>query len=173
MQQNGSPRPVAPLVRELHFAGGGLLVVGLGGLVSSLLLIDGPLRALLLFAVSGTTLGVTGALRCGWIDEVTAVAVPPGAALERRRDTVQRTAVILLPACVLIAACLPLAVGLAALIAGVVAGTGVGDLAGARRARRREQATGSVLYRELGGHPFAGPRRPLYTRPRSASTLST
>lgn len=173
MQQNDSARPVAPLVRELRSVGGGLLVVGVGGLAASVVLIDGPLRALLLFAVSGTALGVTGVLRGGWIDEAAAPAVPPGATVERRRDTVQRTVVISLPACVLIAACLPLAVGLAALIAGVVAGTGIGDLAGARRARRREQGTASALYRELGGHPFAGPRRPLYTRPRSASTLST
>lgn len=153
--------------------GGGLLTVGATGLAASLVLIDGPLRALLLFAVSGTVVGVTGALRGGWIDDETAPSVPPGTAVEGRRDTIQRTLVILLPACALIVACLPLAVGLAALIAGVVAGTGVGDLAGARRAQRRERDTGATLYRELGGHPFAGPRRPLYTRPRSASTLST
>lgn len=173
MSQDPRSRPVAPLVRELRCIGGGLLAVGAGGLAASLVLIDGPLRALLLFAVSGTAVGVTAALRGGWIDEETAPTVPPGTAVEGRRDTVQRTLVVLLPACVLVAACLPLAVGLAALISGVVAGTGVGDLAGARRARRRQLGTGATLYRELGGHPFAGPRRPLYTRPRSASTLST
>ena len=150
-----------------------MLAVAAGGLAASLVLIDGPLRALVLFAVSTAVVGLTGALRGGWIDEAAAPAVPPGTPVEGRRDTVQRTLVILLPACALIAACLPLAVGLAALIAGVVAGTGIGDLAGARRARRREAAAATTLYRELGGHPFAGPRRPLYTRPRSASTLST
>lgn len=173
MQDNGRSRPVAPLARELRNVGGGLLAVGAAGLAASLAVIDGPLRALLLFAVAAAVVSAAGVVRGGWIDEAAAPAVLPGATFERPRDTAQRTAVIVLPACVLIGACLPVAAGLAALIAGVVAGTGVGDLAGVRRVRRREEASGAALYRELGGHPFAGPRRPLYTRPRSASTLST
>ncbi len=58
-----------------------------------------------------------------------------------------------------------LSAGLAAVLGGVVAGLGIVDLANLTALRRRQAAGREVVYRELGGSPFAGGRRPLYTRP--------
>ncbi|MEQ9093382.1 MAG: hypothetical protein RLN63_04695, partial [Miltoncostaeaceae bacterium] len=59
------------------------------------------------------------------------------------------------------------------IVAGVLTGTALGEMRARALAGRRETADGGELVRELGPHPFAGPRRPLYTRPRSDSTLAT
>lgn len=166
-------RPVAPLVRELTTAGAGFAAAGVVGLAAAIVVIDAPIRALALWATSAAVVGAAMALRAGWIDAAPAGPCPAGTRVESRRDTLQRHAVVMAPALVAVAVCLPLATGLGALIAGMVAGTGAGDLRGARVARRREDRERTTLVRELGGHPFAGPRRPLYILERSASTFRT
>ncbi len=166
-------RPVAPLSRELATAATAFLGVGAGGLVAALALIDNPVRALMLFATSALVVGAAMSMRAGWILVAPAPAGPGDVRVETRRDTVQRHVVVALPAVIMVAVCLVLGVGLGALVAGVVAGTGAGDLAGLRLARRREAHDGGLLLRELGGHPFANPRRPLYIRSLRANTFST
>lgn len=166
-------RPVAPLARELTVAAAGTALVAAGGLAAALATIDGPLRGVLLFVVSAAVVGATQAARAAWIGHAPAPAVADGAPVERRADTIRRHVVILVPAAVLVGVCVVVGGGLGALIAGVVAGTAAGDARALNVARRREGRDGAVLLRELGGHPFAGPRRPLYIRSRSESTLFT
>ena len=48
---------------------------------------------------------------------------------------------------------------------GVVAAVGAVDIRNFRWVRDRERAEGDELFRELGGSPFAGGKRALYTRP--------
>ncbi|HMM49753.1 MAG TPA: hypothetical protein PKE32_09125, partial [Miltoncostaeaceae bacterium] len=105
----------------------------------------------------------------GWFARVPAPPASDMALRESTADTVRRTAVISAPALVVLIVALVVGAGLGALIAGVVVGSALGDLRGGRLAAREERE----LWRELGAHPFSGPRRPIYTRPRSASTLRT
>jgi hypothetical protein len=60
---------------------------------------------------------------------------------------------------------LTLSGGIGAVFGGVLAGIGIIDLANLAALRRRQEAGREVVFRELGGSPFAGGRRPLYTRP--------
>jgi hypothetical protein len=153
----------------------GAAQAGLGGagLIASMAVIDEPVRALVLFAVSAALVGGASVVRAGWIARAPASPAPPGVGEESAADTRRRTVVVAAPALVLMVAALVVGGGLGALVAGVIAGSGAGELRGARLTGRREAAEGLDLWRELGAHPFAGPRRPLYTRPRSASTLRT
>ena len=173
MPPPGPARPVAPLVREQSYMGTGHAVVGVGGLALALATIDGPLRGVILFAVAAAVVGLAGWLRQGWIATAEAPPASASAARETARDTRRRTAVVVAPAALLIGGAFLVGGGLAALAAGVVAGTAAGELRGARVAHRRGVADGVDLWRELGPHPFAGPRRPIYLVPRSASTLRT
>lgn len=166
-------RPISPLRRELGHLGAAQLALGAAGLVASLVVIDEPLRAVLLFAVAAGVIGAATALRAGWIARAPAPPAPAGAALESAGDTLRRTIVTTVPALVLLVAAVAVGGGLGALMAGVLAGSGAGELRGVRLADRRAGVEGGDLWRELGPHPFSGPRRPLYTRPRSASTLRT
>jgi hypothetical protein len=166
-------RPIAPLVRELRLAGRAHLAIGVTGLAAALWTIDSPARAAILFAVAAVVIGGAGWARSAWIPEAEARAPDPSAMRESRSDTRRRTTVVAVPAAVLVGAALLIGGGLGALVAGVVAGTGVGELRGAHLARRRAEGCGAEIWRELGRHPFTGQRRPLYTLPRSASTLRT
>lgn len=166
-------RPIAPLRRELAYAGAAQAGLGAAGLVASMVVIDEPLRAVLLFSVAAAVIGGASALRAGWITGAPAPPAPPGAHAESAADTLRRTVVVAVPALALVVASLAVGGGLGALVAGVVAGSGAGEIRGARLAERRGTAPEGELWRELGPHPFAAPRRPLYTRPRSASTLRT
>lgn len=173
MPEPAFARPIAPLRRELGLVGAAQLALGAAGLVASVVLIDEPLRAVLLFAVPAAVIGAAATLRAGWISRAPAPAAPAGVALESAGDTLRRTLVTTAPALVLLVAAVAVGGGLGALVAGVLAGSGSGELRGARLADRRSGPEGGDLWRELGAHPFSGPRRPLYTRPRSASTLRT
>jgi hypothetical protein len=126
----------------------------------------------LLFAVGAIIVGTAMWFRAGWVGTAEAPAVAPER-VERPRETVQRHVVVAVPAAVTVGVCLALGTGLGALVAGVVAGTAAGEVRALRLARAREGREGGELLRELGPHPFAAPRRPLYIRSRSASTSST
>jgi hypothetical protein len=155
------------------YAGAAQGALGAAGLAAAVAVIDAPLRAVLLFAVAAGVIGGASALRAAWIADAPAPAAAPGARTESVADTRRRTAVVGAPALALLIAALVVGGGLGALTAGVLAGAAAGELRGARLAGRREATSECELWRELGPHPFAGPRRPLYTRPRRASTLRT
>ena len=55
--------------------------------------------------------------------------------------------------------------GLAVVMGGVVAAVGAVDIRNFRWVRDRERAEGEAIFRERGASPFAGGKRPLYTRP--------
>ena len=79
----------------------------------------------------------------------------------------------MLPAILAVAVCTAIAPGLGVIVGGVVAAVGLIDLRNRAWAQSREREDGTELLRELGRSPFATGRRPLYTRPRKASTLRT
>lgn len=166
-------RPVSPLAREVTAAAAGQATLAAGGLTAALITVDGLPRALILWAVTTLVVGAAQAARAGWLASEPAPAVPAAARCERPGDTVRRTVVVLVPAVALQVAALLVGAGLGAIVAGVLTGTALGELRGRALVRRREAGGDGELLRELGGQPFAGPRRPLYTRPRSDSTLAT
>ncbi len=87
------------------------------------------------------------------------------ARVEAPRLTVRRVLISLVLPLIAVGVAAALGPGLAVVMGGVVAGVGAGDIRNFRWVRERERDGGDVLFRELGGSPFAGGKRPLYTRP--------
>jgi hypothetical protein len=105
--------------------------------------------------------------------EAPAPPVDPAATLEEPSHTTRRSVIGMVPAIAAVAVCSVIAPGLGVVVGGVVAAVGLVDLRNRAWAQRREREEGAELVRELGRSPFATGRRPLYTRPRKASTLRT
>jgi hypothetical protein len=166
--------PVARLVQELGVTGAGQLAVGLAVLAVGLTSADlEPARALVPFAVVFLVVAGLSALQSRWMREAPTPPVDPAATLEEPSHTTRRSVIGMLPAIAAVAVCAVVAPGLGVVVGGVVAAVGLIDLRNRAWARRREREEGAELVRELGRSPFATGRRPLYTRPRKASTLRT
>lgn len=161
-------RPIAALHTELRITALVLLVTGAAGLAGAIARELGVVEALVAALVIAVLVAAVHALvNHRWLraQARSAPRAGEGVRVEERRLTVRRTLVGLAPAVVLIAGAVGLAPGVAAPLCGMLLGFGAVDLAGALWAERRRRETGDTLYRELGGSPFAGVRRPLYTRP--------
>ena len=167
-------RPVARLVTELSVTGVGQLALGLAVLAVALSATDiEPARALVPFAVTFAVLSGLSVYQSRWMRDAPTPPADPEARVEEPSLTTRRSLVGLAPAILAVAVGTLVGPGLGVVLGGVVAGVGVIDLRNRARVREREQETGTEIYRELGGSPFSTGRRPLYTRPRNASTLAT
>ena len=166
--------PVARLVTELSVTGVGQLALGLAVLAVGLTSADiDPARVLVPFAVVFLVMCGLSVYQSRWLRQAPAPPVDPAARLEEPSDTTRRSIVGILPAIVAVSVCTIIAPALGVIVAGVVAAVGVIDLRNRAWAQDREREEGSELLRELGRSPFATGKRPLYTRPRKASTLRT
>lgn len=166
--------PVARLVTELSVTGVGQLALGLAVLAVGLTSADiAPARVLVPFAVVFLVMCGLSLHLSRWIRRGDAPPVDPAARLEEPSDTARRSIVAIVPAIVAVAVCTIVAPAFGVIVGGVVAAIGLVDLRNRAWAQERERETGAELVRALGRSPFATGRRPVYTRPRKASTLRT
>ena len=159
-------RPIARLDIELRASGTLALAIGAAGLVGALGRGSDPARAVLAFVVAAAILAAISTVGTRFLRS--SDRLPPaaqGVLVEPPSQTMRRTVVAMTLPMVAVLALIALSGGVAAVIGGVVAGIGLVDLANLTALRRRQAAGREVIYRELGGSPFAGGRRPLYTRP--------
>ncbi len=108
-----------------------------------------------------------------WLRQAPTPRIDPGTRVEGPSDTARRSLIHVLPAIAAVAVCTMVSPGVGVIVGGVVAAVGLIDLRNRSWAQEREREGGSEILRELGRSPFAAGRRPLYTRPRKASTLRT
>ncbi len=101
-----------------------------------------------------------------------ATRVPEGAVAEGLGGTRRRVTVAFLPVALVMAALVALSPAAAALIAGVPAGIGAGDLWFLQWVQRFQRERGDELLREVGS-PFAVRQRSLYTFPMNDATDPT
>ena len=166
--------PVARLVTELSVTGVGQLALGLAVLAVGLTAVDiEPVRILVPFAVVFAVMCGLSVYQSRWMRQAPTPPVDPEARVEEPSDTTRRSLVHILPAIVAVAVCTIIAPGLGVIVGGVVAAVGLIDLRNRAWAQEREREAGAEIMRELGRSPFTSGRRPLYTRPRKASTLRT
>ena len=166
--------PVARLVTELSVTGVGQLALGLAVLAVGLTSADlEPARVLVPFAIVFLVMCALSVYQSRWLRQAPAPPLDPAARLEEPSDTTRRSIIGILPAIVAVSVCTIIAPALGVIVAGVVAAVGLIDLRNRAWAQDREREEGSELLRALGRSPFATGKRPLYTRPRKASTLRT
>ena len=167
-------RPVARLVHELSVTGVGQLALGLAVLAVALSATDiEPARALVPFAITFAVMSGLSLYQSRWMRDAPMPPANPDARVEEPSLRTRRSLVGLAPALLGVAVGTLIGPGLGVVLGGVVAGVGVIDLRNRAWAREREHEMGAEIQRELGGSPFSTGRRPLYTRPRNASTLAT
>jgi hypothetical protein len=159
-------RPIARLDLELQVSGTLMLAIGAAGLFGALGRGSDPARAILAFAVAAAVLAAMSAVATRFVRSKD--RLPPaaqGVLVEPPSQTMRRSIVAATLPMLAVLALIAISGGVAAAIGGVAAGVGLVDLANLTALRRRQAAGREVIYRELGGSPFAGGRRPLYTRP--------
>jgi ABC-type Fe3+ transport system permease subunit len=166
--------PVARLVTELSITGVGQLALGLAVLAVGLTSTDvDPVRILVPFAVVFAVVCGLSLYQTRWLRQAPTPTVDPDARVEELSDTTRRSLVHIVPAIVAVAVCTIIAPAVGVIVGGVVAAVGLIDLRNRAWAQQRERDADAELMRELGRSPFTPGRRPLYTRPRKASTLRT
>jgi hypothetical protein len=166
--------PVARLVTELSVTGVGQLALGLAVLAVGLTAADiDPVRVVVPFAIVFLVMCGLSVYQSRWLRDAPTPPVDPDARIEEPSDTTRRSLVAILPAIIAVAACTVIAPGLGVIVGGLVAAVGVVDLRNRAWAQDREREAGAEILRQLGRSPFTSGRRPLYTRPRKASTLRT
>jgi hypothetical protein len=166
--------PVARLVTELSVTGVGQLALGLAVLAVGLTAADiDPVRVVVPFAIVFLVMCGLSVYQSRWLRDAPTPPVDPDARIEEPSDTTRRSLVAILPAIIAVAACTVIAPGLGVIVGGLVAAVGVVDLRNRAWAQDREREAGAEILRQLGRSPFTSGRRPLYPRPRKASTLRT
>lgn len=167
------PAPVAPLARETAITGGLMAAAALGTLAVAAPRAESPAQAGALWLTALGLVGLASLARCIGVVRPSAPGLRPHTAVERGRDTLRRAAVIVVPPIALALVAVFLSAEFGALMAGVAGGVGLSELWLCWRAMRVRRRGGVEVLRELGTSPFAPPRRPVYTRPVSASTEVT
>lgn len=168
---------IARLVDELRTSAVANLVVGDAALVVAAFRADSPGRAIVLFAVVTCVLAlVSGRLGPnGRIRRELARAAQPaaGSGIEAFAATRRRVIIGLVPVAVILAVLVGVAPESAAVIAGVPAGVGSGDMWMLGWVRKFEGERGDTALREVGSSPFVASNRPVYTLPMNAETDET
>jgi hypothetical protein len=166
---------LARLRTELVVTGTGQVIMGVGGVAGALARGVHVGRALVPFAIGLLiALGVTAA-SFGTIRKAaeSAPAAPVDAEIEDGDRTARRLSLPLLVVAGAVAISVGIAGALGALVGGVAAGIGIVELVAARWSVRYASRQGVELLREARVFLLATARRPIYTRPTSASTLAT
>ena len=159
-------RPIARLDVELRASGTLALAIGAAGLFGALGRGTDAARAVLAFLVATALLAAISTVATRFLRSRDRHPPPAqGVLVEPPSQTMRRTIVSMALPAIAVVAALALSAGLGAVLGGVLAGIGLVDLANLTALRRRQAAGREVVYRELGGSPFASGRRPLYTRP--------
>jgi hypothetical protein len=159
-------RPIARLALELRITGSGLLALGVALLIVAAASGDvGPARLAVPFVVAFVAVGGFSLYNSRWLRAAPRPAPAAGVRIEEPRLTVRRMLISLILPLIAVGVAAALGPGLAVVMGGVVAGVGAVDMRNFRWLRERERAEGAEVFRELGGSPFAGGKRPLYTRP--------
>ncbi len=117
------------------------------------------------FVVAFAAVGGFSLYNSRWLPRAPRPAASAGTRVEEARLTVRRVLISLVLPLIAVAVAAALGPGLAVVMGGVVAGVGAVDIRNFRWVRERERAGDDLIFRELGGSPFAGGKRPLYTRP--------
>jgi hypothetical protein len=170
-------QPLARLVDELRTNAVANLVIGDAVLLVAAFRADHPGRAVALFAAVSVVLaivsgrfGPNGRTRR---DVARAGHPPAGAVLEPGALTRRRTLVGLAPVAVVLGVLIAIAPESAAVIAGVPAGVGAGDLWMLGWLRSFERTSDDAVLRETGKSPFVFGNRAVYTLPRNDVTDPT
>lgn len=166
MSATSPGRPIARLALELRVTGSGLLALGVACLIVAAASGDvEPARLGVPFAVAFLAVGAFSLQNSRWLRAAARPGAEAGIRIEERGHTVRRLLVSLILPLIAVAVAAALGPGLAVVMGGVVAAVGAVDIRNFRWVRDRERAEGDEIFRELGGSPFAGGKRPLYTRP--------
>jgi hypothetical protein len=177
MRVSQAMQPIARLVDELRTSAVANLVIGDAAMVAAAFRADSPGRAVVLFAVvtGGLALvsgrfGPNGRIRR---DLVRAPHATPGSVIEPLRATRRRVIIGLVPVAAILAVLVGVAPESAAVIAGVPAGVGSGDMWMLGWLTKFEGDRGDTALREVGSSPFVATNRPVYTLPMNAETDAT
>lgn len=167
-------QPLARLVDELRTNAVANLVIGDAALIVAAFRADRPSRAVVLFAVVAIVLalvtgrfGPNGRTRR---DLARAPQPPAGAAMEAVAQTRRRVLVGLVPVVLVLGLLVALSPESAAVIAGVPAGAGAGDLWMLGWLRNFERTRNDTVLREAAASPFVAGSRAVYTLPMNEAT---
>ena len=153
------------------------LAIGDIGLLAAAIRADHPGRAVVLFALVNIALAIVwGGLgpAARLRREAPRAASPPGGStLEPLKVTRRRVAIGLTPVIVALAVLVGVAPESAAVLAGVPAGIGAGELWLLGWARRFQSDQREELLREVPSSPFSGGQRAVYTLPMNEATDAT
>jgi hypothetical protein len=159
-------RPIARLDVELRASALLALCIAAAGLFGAIGRGTEAGRAIVGFAVAAILFGIVSHVATRFLR--TGERLPraaEGVLIEHPAQTMRRTIVGMALPMLAVIVLLAVSGGTGAVFGGVLAGIGVIDLANLAALRRRQAAGREVVFRELGGSPLAGGRRPLYTRP--------
>ena len=169
-------RPLVRVVDDLRANATANLAVGDVGLLAAAIRADHPGRAVVLFALVNIALaivwgglGPAGRLRK---EALRAASPPAGRPLEPPKVTRRRVAVALIPAVVVLAVLVGVAPQTAAVLAGVPAGIGAGELWLLGWARKFQEDHREELVRDVPSSPFTGGQRAVYTLPMNEATYA-
>jgi hypothetical protein len=153
------------------------LAIGDVALLAAAIRGDHPGRAVVLFAAVNVVLaivwggfGPAGRLRR---DAPRAAPPPGGRPMEPTSATRRRVLVGLAPIALILAIVIVVAPESAAVLAGVPAGIGAGELWLLGWARRYQDDRREELLQDVPASPFTGRRRTVYTRPMNEATEAT
>lgn len=170
-------QPLARLADELRTSAVANLVIGDAALLVAAFRVDQPGRAVVLFAVVAIILalvtgrfGPNGRTRR---DVPRAPHPPQGAVMEPLSLTRRRVIVGLVPVAMVLGVLIAVAPESAAVIAGVPAGVGAGDLWMGGWLRAYERSRDDMVVRETGASPFVAGNRTVYTLPMKDATDPT
>ena len=177
MRVSQAMQPLARLADQLRTNAVANLMIGDAALLVAAFRTDRPGRSVVLFAVVAIVLalvsgrlGANGRIRR---DAVRADLPPAGAAFEAPALTRRRILTGLAPVVIVVGVLVAVAPESAAVIAGVPAGVGTGDLWMLGWLRAFERDRDDTILREAAGSPFAASNRPIYTLPRNEPTDAT
>lgn len=158
----------APLTRDLTINGLGLAIVGVAGLVGSLLIDGGnATRAIVPWVIVLLVLGLAQVVvGGGWLRNAVrdAPAAPSDLIIEAPQAQLRRAGLPTLIAAALVLLTLAALPPFAPIVAGLAAGAGATDLRSRQWIHADEQASGITVLRETTPLPFATSRKRLWTR---------
>ena len=165
MSATSPGRPIARLALELRITGSFLVALGVACLLVAATVGIAPVRLIVPFAVAFVAVGAFSLRNSRWLRAAPRPAAVNGVRIEERSHTARRVLVSLVLPLIAVGVAASLGPGLAVVMGAIVAGVGAVDIRNFLWVRELERSEGDEIFRELGSSPFAGGKRPLYTRP--------